>query len=146
MKASLQLQPMYCSRDYNYSSRSPWVLLKDLGTCLGETQSDLLSWGAGGSEWHHKSTWWGESWPIQWAGGGPRVAPTAEKSTEGQEMINKKNPPRHFPGQSTAGQGNRAEVTGSPQTFGPGKENEVEGAVAPRQGLSGTSTALMQRQ
>ena len=34
MKASLQLQPMYCSRDYNYSSKT-WVSCKEGSTGEG---------------------------------------------------------------------------------------------------------------
>ena len=76
---------------------------------------------------------------------GLRGAATVEKSTEGPGEVQQEETPRHFPGQSTAGQGSRAEVLGSPETVGPEKESKVEGNIGPWQGLLRTGRALPQR-
>ena len=44
--------------------------------------------------------------------------------------------PKHFPGQSTAGQGSLMEATGGPEATGSGKESKEEEAIVPRQGPS----------
>ena len=77
---------------------------------------------------------------------GTQRALMAERSTVGSEEVQPEEPPWHFPGQSTTGQGDRMEVMGSPETVGPSMKSEVEGTAGPRQGLSRTSTTLTQRQ
>ena len=120
------------------------MVLKDLGTWLGDPQPAFSFGGAGGSEWHQGFSQSGGSWPFQQAGGTWRST-DSRKEYRGPRRSSTRTPSTFL---AKAQQAREAEVlvAGSSETVGPWKESEAERTVGPRQGLSRTSTALLQRQ